>query len=81
MSFNRLPLALAAALAVATSSAHAGFDFLGSGSLSGAAHDLSGQSGLLENNVAGDLLGASARGWPGRAATPFWPFPTADPTP
>lgn len=59
-----LVVALAAGFA---SGAHAGIDLIAKGSLSGALHDLSGQSALLENGIAGDLLGGlgSALAWAG----------------
>lgn len=79
MRLNRMTQALAAAMALAASSAHAGFDLLGVGSLSATAHDLSGQTGLLENGVAGDLLGGMGSGLAWAGGNTFLALPDRGP--
>lgn len=77
MRLKQLSLVLAATFAAST--AHAGFDLLGMGSLSATAHDLSGQSGLLENNVAGDLLGGIGSGLAWAGGNTFLALPDRGP--
>jgi Esterase-like activity of phytase/PEP-CTERM motif len=66
MKTHRFVSASLATLVVGTS-LHASIDLIATGSLSGTAHDLSGQSAPLENGVAGDLLGGIGSGlaWAG----------------
>ncbi|WP_374594613.1 esterase-like activity of phytase family protein [Aquabacterium sp.] len=77
MRLKQLSLVLSAAFAA--TSAHAGFDLLGIGSLSATAHDLSGQSGLLENGVAGDLLGGMGSGLAWAGGNTFLALPDRGP--
>ncbi len=77
MRLKQLSLVLAATFAAST--AHAGFDLLGIGSLSATAHDLSGQSGLLENGVAGDLLGGMGSGLAWAGGNTFLALPDRGP--
>jgi hypothetical protein len=79
MRLNQMSLALAAAFALAASSAHAGFDLLGVGSLSPTAHDLSGLSSPLENGVAGDLLGGIGSGLAWAGGNTFLALPDRGP--
>ncbi|ALT79741.1 esterase-like activity of phytase family protein [Paucibacter sp. KCTC 42545] len=60
-------IALGLATAAAATPAAAAISLVATGSLSGALHDLSGQSAPLENGIAGDLLGGmgSALAWAG----------------
>ncbi|MDT8998783.1 esterase-like activity of phytase family protein [Paucibacter sp. APW11] len=72
-------LSLAAAFCALTLQVQASPQLVATGSLSGLLHDQSGQSALLENGVAGDLLGGLGSGLAWAGGTTFIGLPDRGP--
>jgi hypothetical protein len=74
-AFRPHVLALAAIAAVSTVAAQAAPELIAIGSLSGASTDLSGQTGLMENGVPGNILGGIGSGLTWAGGTTFLALP------
>lgn len=77
MRLNKMALALTAVFAAST--AQAGLDLIGIGSLDPSSHDLSGLSAPLENGTAGDLFGGIGSGLAWAGGNTFLALPDRGP--